>query len=253
MIKHILIFISIFVFPILANPVLPDVDGKWQIFEVDGKPFDNSKVFIQFDEPAKRIFGNAGCNRFFGTYKLEDGKFSVKGVASTKMACLGEGVMENEALIFNALSDAEVLENMGETTVLSKEGNVRLKLRRVIDQTDPNAALSAKKLKLIKIGDKEVKLAADLPFLNFDTVKKSSGGNSGCNVFGGSFEVNGDSIKFSDIISTMRACEFEDRMTIERGLFDGLQKANRFRLDGSRLILLNGDSAILEFEAMKDE
>ena len=251
--NHILICIGIFVFPLLANPVLPVVDGKWQIFEVDGKAFENSKVFIQFDESANQILGNAGCNRFSGTYSLEDGKFSVKGVASTKMACFDDGVMEKEALIFKALSDAKVLENKGEIITASTEGKVRLKLRRGIDQTDLQTELSARKWKLNRIGDKEVNLAEDLPFLKFDGEKKSSGGNSGCNVFGGTFEVSGNLIKFSDIISTMRACEFEDRMTIERGLFDGLQKANRFRLDGSRLILLNGDSAILEFEAMKDE
>lgn len=252
MINHILVFIGVFVFPLLANPVLQVVDGKWHVFEVDGKPFENSKVFIQFDESSNRIFGNTGCNRFSGTYNLEDGKFSVKGVASTKMACFGDGVMENEALIFKALSDAEVLKNKGETITVSTEGKVRLKLRRGNDQTDPQAKLPAKKWNLIKIGDKEVKLSEDLPFLNFDTVKKSSGGNSGCNVFGSNFAMKGNSIKISDIISTMRACEFEDRMTIERGFFDGLQKADRFRLDDSRLILLNGESILLEFEAMKD-
>lgn len=252
MIKYILILIGGFVFPLLANPALPDVDGKWHVFEVDGKSFENSKAFIQFDESANRIFGNAGCNRFSGTYALENGKFSVRGVASTKMACFGDGVMENEAFIFKALNDADVLENTGETITVSKEGKVRLKLRRDIDQTDPQTKLSAKKWKLIKIGEKDVKLGEDLPFLRFDSEKKSSGGNSGCNVFGGNFEVKGDTIKFSDIISTMRACEFEDRMTIERGFFDGLQKADRFRLDGSKLILINGESVLLEFEAMKD-
>ncbi len=52
------------------------------------------------------------------------------------------------------------------------------------------------------------------------------------------------------MISTMRACEFEDRMTIERELFNGLQNADRIEISGKKLSIFNGNDSLLEFEGI---
>lgn len=116
-------------------------------------------------------------------------------------------------------------------------------------QTDSggNVALSSMKWILTSIGETSVDLTNDAPFLNFDSEKQSAGGNSGCNVFGGNYEINGPNIKFSDIISTMRACEFDNRMTIERGFLEALQNADRFRINKTMLFIYKGDKLLLSF------
>jgi heat shock protein HslJ len=48
----------------------------------------------------------------------------------------------------------------------------------------------------------------------------------------------------------MRACEFEDRMTSERGFLDGLQRATHYEIAGRKLILSNGGEVLLEFDAV---
>ena len=107
--------------------------------------------------------------------------------------------------------------------------------------------LSSRKWILKGIGGIKVDIGNDAPFLNFDATKGTSGGDTGCNVFGGNYEALGSKIKFSQIISTMRACEFENRMTIERQFLDGLQKTDRFEVRERRLLLYAGEILLLEF------
>jgi hypothetical protein len=45
----------------------------------------------------------------------------------------------------------------------------------------------------------------------------------------------------------MRACEFDNRMTIERGFLDGLQNADRFMIKKTMLFLYKGDELLLSF------
>ncbi|QYU68442.1 META domain-containing protein [Leptolyngbya sp. 15MV] len=121
---------------------------------------------------------------------------------------------------------------------------------RLFNGTDNSAkSLAAKRWILKSIGGDKIELSKDLPFLNFDREKMSAGGNGGCNVFGGSFEVKDNSIKFGDMFSTMMACEHENRMSIEQRFFDGLRSADRFEINNGRLILYKGDDPVLEFAA----
>ena len=76
------------------------------------------------------------------------------------------------------------------------------------------------------------------PFISFDAAKQSAGGDTGCNVFGGSYAVSGDTIRIFDTISTMRACIEDDRMEVERKLMDALQNANRFEIKKGKLFLI---------------
>ena len=84
-------------------------------------------------------------------------------------------------------------------------------------------------------------------FINFDAAKGSAGGNSGCNVFGGEYTVNGEKIAITDVVSTMRACIEDDKMAVERDLFDGLRTANRFEISDGRLRLYRGRTLLLTF------
>jgi heat shock protein HslJ len=75
------------------------------------------------------------------------------------------------------------------------------------------------------------------PFISFDAGKQSAGGDTGCNVFGGSYAVSGDTIRIFDTISTMRACIEDDRMDVERKFMEALQNANRFEIKNGKLLL----------------
>jgi heat shock protein HslJ len=82
----------------------------------------------------------------------------------------------------------------------------------------------------------------------FDKSKNGAGGNTGCNVFGGSYEADGKKIAITEIISTMRACVEDDRMSVERELLDGLRDSNRYEIKGGKLYLYAGQRLLLTLQ-----
>ena len=105
--------------------------------------------------------------------------------------------------------------------------------------------LEDKKWLLEALNGKQVPVAGASAFIVFDAKKGSAGGNTSCNVFGGSYKAGGESIVITDIILTMRACEEDERMTIEREFLDGLQKATRYEIKRGTLYLFRGRSLLL--------
>ena len=169
------------------------------------------------------------------------------------MACIGGGVTRAETEFLEALKNADRLRRNGNILTIRTAGErVVLRFQRAgwFEREPVTRDLTGKKWMLRSIGGEEVNLRRDAPFLNFDAAKGSAGGNSGCNSFGGEYETSGASIKFSDLIQTLMACEFEDRMTIERGFMNGLQAADRFRITGNRLAIMKGAKVLLELDGV---
>ena len=220
--------------------------------EMNGRSIRSSRAYMEFEESASRFSGNAGCNRLFGQYELTGQRFKAKQIGTTKMACLERRVARAETEFLEALKNADRLRRNGDTLTMRGAGERVLRFRRAgrSEREPVTASLTARKWLLRSIDGRPMILRRDAPFLNFDGAKRSAGGNSGCNAFGGEYEALGSSIKFSNIISTMRACEFEDRMTIERGFLDALQAADSFRIEGDKLAILKGGSVLLEFEGV---
>src|SRR5690606_1544216 len=117
------------------------------------------------------------------------------------------------------------------------------------------SALDSLKWELVRIDGEDLKLVeGDKPFLSFDKEKGSAGGNTGCNVFGGSYEQTGENaIRIFDTISTMRACIEDDRMTVERKFMAALLEVDRFEIEDKSLKLFKGDALRLEFRGVKKE
>jgi heat shock protein HslJ len=71
----------------------------------------------------------------------------------------------------------------------------------------------------------------------------SVGGNSGCNGFGGSYTVEGDQVTFSDIVSTLMACD-DPRMAQEDAVHKVLADTATYKIEGNTLTLTN-DALVL--------
>ena len=69
-------------------------------------------------------------------------------------------------------------------------------------------------------------------------------GNSGCNGFGGNYTVEGDQITFSEIISTLMACD-DPRMAQEEAVHQMLTDAASFKIEGSTLTLTNNGMVLV--------
>ena len=64
-------------------------------------------------------------------------------------------------------------------------------------------------------------------------------GSTGCNSYGGSYQVRGDNISFSRIAATRRACLDQNANQQEHRFLTALESANRFRLSSNRLTILS--------------
>ena len=82
---------------------------------------------------------------------------------------------------------------------------------------------------------------ARAPFLRFDGGRV--GGLGGCNRFGGTYELKGDSLTFSPLAATRMACAND--MAKEQAFFDMLGKVKGMKLEGDRLELLDGQGKVL--------
>ena len=66
------------------------------------------EITVMFNPDEDEIRGSAGCNHYFGEYKITGSELTVSRIAFTEMACLTpEGVMELEQLFLSMLAAAE--------------------------------------------------------------------------------------------------------------------------------------------------
>jgi heat shock protein HslJ len=64
-------------------------------------------------------------------------------------------------------------------------------------------------------------------------------GSTGCNSYSGTYQVRGDNISFSRLVSTRRACVDQNANQQEQRFLSSLEAANRFRLLTNRLTILS--------------
>jgi heat shock protein HslJ len=104
-----------------------------------------------------------------------------------------------------------------------------------------NSASVAGTWKLVSYGDpaNPTPAAPDVD-TSIDFTDGQVAGNVGCNGFGGKYEVHGDTIKFSDMVSTLMFCE-GPAGDQELGTLAVLQESATYVLDGNTLTITSAD------------
>jgi heat shock protein HslJ len=82
-------------------------------------------------------------------------------------------------------------------------------------------------------------------FIRFNKEKKSAGGNGGCNTFGSTLAVKGNTLNISQLFSTKMFCE--GVQPVENAFFANLDMVNRFEIKGTTLFLYQDKELLLEF------
>lgn len=80
-------------------------------------------------------------------------------------------------------------------------------------------------------------------------VAGQAGGTGGCNAYGGTYQVQGDTISFDQITRTEMACEDETVTKQEQLYFEALESAGRYEVNGNQLrIWYDNEAGVLVFE-----
>ncbi len=73
-------------------------------------------------------------------------------------------------------------------------------------------------------------------------------GSSGCNSYGGKYTTANNTLKISDVMSTLMACQRDDIMQQEREYVSAIQKAATYKIENGRLEIGDaGGQTILVF------
>jgi heat shock protein HslJ len=62
-------------------------------------------VTLSFAE--ERVTGRSGCNRYFGAARHANGTIKIEQVGATKMACMGNGLMQQESEFLTTLQASQ--------------------------------------------------------------------------------------------------------------------------------------------------
>lgn len=241
------------------NPTTPTTNAItnsfWQLITLEGKniPIKNNgeqKVGFTLNEKGNRITGFAGCNNFFGTYKLDAGdRISFSALGATKMACLVSDF--NEADLLGAFELADNYRITGDKLELNVGKRAPLAVfKKVAATSEP---ITEKYWKLKTLEGQEVKMAKNQQKEIFFMLKNDENrvtGFAGCNTIMGSYTLEaGNRIRFSQMATTMMACP--DVNFNESEFLKVFELADNYTITGDMLFLNVGRRAPLAvFEAV---
>lgn len=219
---------------------------KWDLTRVNNRTVVNSSAFIEIDNTG-RFTGNGGCNQMFGNARINGSRIVLANVGLTKRMCkLMPGSVPENTVVRELENTVRYQINGRVLTFYDRRGRVSLQFRREVARPE-RMGLEDRKWMLETIGTRRSAIGVRDAFVNFDAQKRSAGGNTGCNVYGGSYTTRNAAISITEIMSTMRACEEGDRMEVERALLNGLRTANRYEIRENRLYLYRGNNLLLTF------
>lgn len=226
-------------------------DTTWKLIEAGGVRVTRSAAALSFDSTGRSFTGNTGCNAMSGTVDIRGRNIDFGAVRTTKRACkLADGNV-GESVVLDGINKTRSFDVRGDTLRLNdRRGRTLLRFTRDDRMADGGDAsrLDDRKWVLEQIKGRQTFVALPYAFLNFDSRKMSVGGDTSCNVFGGGYSVDRDKIRFTDLMSTMRACvEDNSKMVVEREMLAGLRTADRFEIHENRLFLYRGRSLELTF------
>ena len=136
-------------------------------------------------------------------------------------------------------------------TTLVVEHFIAVRPREHCDNALADSPLRGTYWRLVRLGDDAVTVATQQreAHLVFAAEGSRVAGNGGCNRVFGSFELEGDRLRFSQMGATRMACP--DGMGQEQRFLAALAQAERYRIDGSHLELLDATGAVVtRFEAV---
>jgi heat shock protein HslJ len=221
------------------------VDREFLLHEAKGyKPVESTVIRLSFSETELRF--SAGCNGYFGSYKIDEASIVVDGMGSTEMGCSTERHAQDEWLANFFMSKPTFALNGDKLTVTSKDATLVFLDREV---ADPDRSLTGRSWKVDTLLTAD---AASSIATNFEepSVYFEDSGNvrveTGCNTGVGKFKVSGGDLTLSDMSFTESKCQDTAASRLIEHLTEVLADGIvTYSIEAARLTLKRGQVGIM--------
>lgn len=222
-----------------------DLAGEWDVVTINGVSAGSETIpYMGFDLKDGRIYGHAGCNRITGALDKEaaPGVISFDKMATTRMMCQDMSV---ETALLGMLRDVKGYKFAGKEAIALTDASGKTigKMQKRGGAMKASALQGEWKILNVK-GVPATSSLETTPTIWFDTKEKLTHGNASCNSFHGGYGLDkGQSLKFSQMASTMKFCS---EMTFEQKLFEALDEVRSFgKMHGGKVGLFDEDGQLV--------
>lgn len=218
--------------------------SRWNLVSMAGEPpLEGNAITLDFLNGD--LGGSAGCNSYSAPYTLEGSELAVGDPISTMMAC--EGLMDQEARYLGMLGSAESLTaGADELVIHTPEGDL-------VYEPAGDAPLEGTAWTLSGLVEDEA--VSSMPIDEEITATFEGGqlsGFAGCNSYSAEYTVEGEMLNLGEIVSTLVACEEEERNEREQAFLAALQNAFAYQIERESLTLLDASgNPLLQFTAQE--
>lgn len=113
--------------------------------------------------------------------------------------------------------------------------------------------IAGRRWNVVELEGTELVPGADetLPYLELDAAEGRVSGHGGCNRLSGSYELEGEKLRFGPVATTRMACA-EDVMRREEAFLAALAATKRYQFDAGLLVLLDDECVLARLAAAAD-
>jgi heat shock protein HslJ len=226
------------------------LDGDWVLVEGTGP--DGAIPIAEGDPPSLTIegerWGGTVCNHYGSTARIDGDRVTLDDVAWTEMACLDEQLMASETAYLAAYPSVDHVERDGDQLVLT---GPETELRYDPVAPEPSAPLEGTAWQLdalVEGADPDAAVSSVVEGSTLELDDGQLGGHTGCNSFGGRYELDGDRLVVDELESTLIGCEGALRFQ-EAHLLGVLEADPTITLEGRTLTLTDDDGRGLVYRA----
>jgi len=199
---------------------------------------DGTQIRLSFTDG--QIGASAGCNIFGGSYRLSGNRLLISGGSMTEMGCDDARYAQDDWLFTFLGSGPTVALSGNELTLSSTDTVINLLDTEVADPDRPLVGTTWTVTGLINgeaVSSIPDEVEATLLFADEGRVEVQSG----CNTGGGSYTVSGDTIFFSELVTTEMACDGA-RGEVEAAVYAVLNADSvTYVIDAGGMTLMAGD------------